>query len=91
MTSTLYRNLAITDARSDRLRLDMSVLVDGHHIDWIRPAGDEPRLGPDTEVVDAGGSTLIPGMVDAPPSSIKINTPRFPCWNIGPPLWIKKP
>ncbi len=65
MTRTLYRNLAITDARSDRLDLDMSVLVEGHHILWIRPSGDEPDPGPGATVVDAGGSTLVPGMVDA--------------------------
>ncbi len=60
----LYRDAALADARSPRLRLGVSVLTDGGRIAWIRPAGDEGPLGPGCEVVDAGGSTIVPGMVD---------------------------
>jgi imidazolonepropionase-like amidohydrolase len=65
MQRTLYRSVAITDARSDRLDRDRSVLVDDGRISWIRPTGDEPDPGPGTRVVDAGGSTLVPGMIDS--------------------------
>jgi imidazolonepropionase-like amidohydrolase len=63
---TLYRDAAMTDARSDRLRLGVSVLVRDGRIVWIRPADAEEDPGPpsDLTVVDALGSTIVPGMVD---------------------------
>ena len=70
----LYRDAAIADGRSERLRAGMSVLVVDDLIVWIREidAEEDPRLGdpatdgPDTDlrIVDAGGSTIVPGMVD---------------------------
>ena len=64
---TLYRNGALTDARSDRLRIGVSILVEDGTIRWIRPSDDEGDRGPRSglEVVDAGGATFVPGMVDA--------------------------
>ena len=63
---TIYRDTAIADARSDRLQLGMSILVEEGRIRWIRPADDEGELGPGEtlEVVDASGATVVPGMVD---------------------------
>ena len=65
-TRTLYRDGALADARSDRLRIGVSILVDGGRIAWIRPSDDEADPGPrdGLEVVDASGATFIPGMVD---------------------------
>ncbi len=65
-TRTVYRDAALADARSDRLRLGVSILVDEGTIAWIRPADDEGELGPaaSLEVVDASGATIVPGMVD---------------------------
>jgi imidazolonepropionase-like amidohydrolase len=62
----LYRDGALADGRSDQLRLGVSVLVDGSTIAWIRPTDDEGDPGPadGLEVVDASGSTIVPGMVD---------------------------
>lgn len=60
----LYRDAALADGRSARLRLGVSVLVADGRIDWIRPAGDEEELPPDCEVVDAGGTTIVPGLDD---------------------------
>jgi imidazolonepropionase-like amidohydrolase len=63
----LYRDAALADGRSDTLRIGVSVLVDDRTIRWIRPADDEgdPGSGEAPEVVDASGTTIVPGMVDA--------------------------
>ncbi len=64
--SRLYRDGALADGRSDRLQLGVSVLVERGHISWIRPSDDEGELpGASTEIVDASGSTIVPGLVDA--------------------------
>ena len=66
MTRRLYRDGALADGRGDRLELGVSILVEDGRIAWIRPADDEgPRAGTGPlEVVDASGSTIVPGMVD---------------------------
>ena len=61
----LYRDGALADGRSDRLRIGVSILTVDGRAAWIRPSDDEGPLPPDTEVVDASGSTIVPGMVDA--------------------------
>ncbi len=70
--ATLYRDGALADGRSDRLRVGVSLLVVDGAIAWIRPSDDEGELPDDaaagapgpTEIVDASGSTIVPGMVD---------------------------
>jgi imidazolonepropionase-like amidohydrolase len=62
--NVIYRDAALADARSSRLRLGISVLVADDRISWIRPTAAEGDLPADCEVVDAGGATIIPGMVD---------------------------
>jgi imidazolonepropionase-like amidohydrolase len=74
MTAILYRDGALADGRSDRLRLGVSVLVVDGTIAWIRPSDDEGLAGEApagegplpaaVDVIDAGGSTIVPGMVD---------------------------
>ena len=66
MTTTLYRDGALADGRSDSLRLGVSILVVDGSIAWIRPADDEGPLDEhgEPDVVDAGGATFVPGMVD---------------------------
>jgi imidazolonepropionase-like amidohydrolase len=63
---TLYRDAALADGRSDRLRLGVSVLVEGGRIAWIRPTDSEEDPGDHDglEIVDGGGTTIVPGMVD---------------------------
>lgn len=63
--AVLYRDAALADGRSPVLEVGVSVLVSDGRIAWIRPSDDEPDPGPDVEVVDAGGATIVPGMVDA--------------------------
>jgi imidazolonepropionase-like amidohydrolase len=62
--STLYRDAALADGRSPRLRVGVSLLTEHGLIRWIRPAGDEGGLPPGCDVVDAGGTTIVPGLVD---------------------------
>lgn len=63
---TLYRDGAIADGRGDRPQLGMSVLVEGDRIAWIRPTDAEEDPGPadGLAIVDAGGTSIVPGMVD---------------------------
>jgi imidazolonepropionase-like amidohydrolase len=65
VTRALYRDAAFTDARSPDLTVGVSMLVEDRRIVWMGPAGDEPDPGRGTRVVDAGGSTIVPAMVDA--------------------------
>lgn len=62
----LYRDGALADGRSDRLTVGVSILVEDGIVRWIRPSDDEGPLGSgsDLEVVDASGSTIVPGLVD---------------------------
>jgi imidazolonepropionase-like amidohydrolase len=62
--AVLYRDAALADGRSPQLRLGMSVLVQEGRIGWIRPAGDEGERPAGCEIVDAGGCTIVPGLVD---------------------------
>jgi len=62
----LYRDGALTDARSATLQVGVSILVDDGVISWIRPSDDEgdPGAADGLEVIDASGATFVPGMVD---------------------------
>src|SRR3989475_11489954 len=62
---TLYRDAALADATGPTLRKGMSVLVNDRRIVWVRPTSDGRDLPSDVHVIDAGGSTIVPGMVDA--------------------------
>jgi imidazolonepropionase-like amidohydrolase len=64
VTTTLYRDGALADGRSDRLRMGVSILVDDGRVAWIRPSDDEGPVAAEAEIVDASGSTIVPGMVD---------------------------
>jgi imidazolonepropionase-like amidohydrolase len=65
MGRTLYRDAALADGTGPDLRLGVSVLVDEDRIVWIRSSDDEPDPGPDVELVDASGCSLVPGLVDS--------------------------
>jgi imidazolonepropionase-like amidohydrolase len=62
--TTLYRDAALADGRSARLRLGVSLLVADGRIRWIRSVDEEGERPPGCEVVDAGGTTIVPGLVD---------------------------
>jgi imidazolonepropionase-like amidohydrolase len=74
----LYRGANLADGRSATLVRNLSVLVDGGRISWIRPrdAEEDPGQG-DLEVVNATGMTMVPGMVDA---HCHLTSPGGPNW-----------
>ena len=61
---TLYRDAALTDACSPDLLLEQAVLVVDGRIEYLGPAEGAPHPT-DTTVIDSGGCTIVPGMVDA--------------------------
>ena len=67
MSKTLYRGAALADGKSPNLQVGVSILVEQERISWIRPADDEAELGrpSELEVIDASGTTIVPGLVDA--------------------------
>jgi imidazolonepropionase-like amidohydrolase len=65
MPRTLYRDAALADGTGPNLRVGVSLLVDNDRIEWIQPVDHEPDPGPEVEVVDASGCTIVPGLVDS--------------------------
>ncbi len=59
----LYQDAALADGTGPVLRVGVSVLVEGGRVVWIRSSADEPSVE-DAKIVDAGGATIVPGMVD---------------------------
>jgi len=57
----LFRNLSLLDPRWDEARDGYEVLVEG---DTIREVEEGPIKSESAEVVDCGGRTLMPGLID---------------------------
>jgi imidazolonepropionase-like amidohydrolase len=64
-TDVLDRGCALVDHATRSLAPDMAVLVAGGRVGWLGPADEAPDPGPGVELVDAGGTTAVAGMVDA--------------------------
>jgi imidazolonepropionase-like amidohydrolase len=62
---TLYRNAALADGTRPDLILDQSILVRENRIVWVGPDDEAGEPSESTRVVDAGGASVVPGMVDA--------------------------
>lgn len=58
----VLHDAALADARSDRLRVGVSLAIRDGRIEWIRPNEDAELIG--AEIVDAGGATIVPALVD---------------------------
>lgn len=58
----LIHDACIADGRSAELQVEMSLLIEGDRIAWIRP-NDSADPG-DAEVLDGGGATIVPAFVD---------------------------
>ncbi len=61
-TLTLFTNVNVFDGKSDTLAEGMSVLVEGNLIKKVSKGDIE--VGKDAKVVDGGGRTLMPGLID---------------------------
>ena len=61
---TLYRDAALTDARSPHLTLGQAALVVDGRIEYLGPDEGAP-VPPGTMVIDAGGCAIVPGLVDS--------------------------
>ncbi|HET9991601.1 MAG TPA: amidohydrolase family protein [Kofleriaceae bacterium] len=55
----------LLDGTSDRPRDGMAVAVDGERIVAVAPAADIVAKYPKAVVIDLGGATLLPGLIDA--------------------------
>jgi imidazolonepropionase-like amidohydrolase len=62
-TRLLIRDLAFADGTSADLQLGIGLLVEGSQIRWIGPSEEADSTGAD--ILDGGGATLIPALVDA--------------------------
>jgi imidazolonepropionase-like amidohydrolase len=58
---TLFKNVKVFDGKSDKLSASTSVLVVGKKIEKI---GDDIAAPETATVIDAGGRTLMPGLID---------------------------
>jgi imidazolonepropionase-like amidohydrolase len=61
-TATLFKNVKVFDGKLDKLTASTSVLVVGNEIKKI---GDDIAAPEKATVIDAGGRTLMPGLIDA--------------------------
>ncbi len=62
---TIYRNAALAPGTGPRLAIDQTIIVRDHRIVWMGHDDEARRPSDDTRVIDAGGATIVPGMVDA--------------------------
>ncbi|MBS0401035.1 MAG: amidohydrolase family protein [Proteobacteria bacterium] len=61
MSPTLFKNVHVLDVRQGALLEAHEVLVEG---DAIREVSDTPITRPGARVIDGGGRTLMPGLID---------------------------
>src|SRR5919201_4328972 len=59
----VIRDLALADGTSAHLQIGIAVVIDDGHSRWLGPTEESDAAG--AEVLDGGGATLMPGMVDA--------------------------
>src|SRR5215472_10900944 len=62
---TLFSNVRIFDGKSDKLSAPSNVLVRGNVIEKISTTPLPTDRRADTILIDGGGRTLMPGLIDA--------------------------
>ena len=62
MASVLFRNALLFDGEATAPREGVEVLVEGER---IKEVSEQPIAAADAQVVDLGGRTLMPGLIDA--------------------------
>jgi len=60
-TQVLFKNVNVFDGYTDELQMGMHVLVEGN---LIKQISDEPIQAPGAKVIDGGGRTLMPGLIE---------------------------
>lgn len=61
----MFANAAVADGTSSELVLSQMILVQDRRIVWMGHDDEAPDPGAATQIIDAGGTTVVPGMVDA--------------------------
>ncbi|MGE0576353.1 amidohydrolase family protein [Reyranella sp.] len=84
MTDTLLRNVRVIDG-SGAAPFAAEVLVSGNRIKALARRPATLAAAPDAVVVDGGGATLMPGLVEAHAHPSFINTPSSPALGEVPP------
>jgi len=72
--AVLIKNVNIFDGKNEKLGQGMSVLVEGNKISKIAKSITAPK---DATVIDGGGRTLMPGLIDAH-YHVMMSEPSFP-------------
>ena len=62
MTQYHFKNFEMLDPEHDELRGGYELLVEG---DKIKEVSAKPIKAPDADVIDCGGRTLMPGLIDS--------------------------
>ena len=63
--AVLFQNVRVFDGKSSELSASTNVLVRGNKIKKITPDDIPPEQSVDTTIIDGGGRTLMPGLIDA--------------------------
>lgn len=84
MTDTLFRNVRVIDG-SGAAPFAAEVLVSGNRIKALARRPATLAVAPDAVVVDGGGATLMPGLVESHAHPSFINTPSSPALGEVPP------
>jgi len=63
--ATIVKAAHLMDGVSDRPRDGVAVLVEGERITAVGPAAELAARNPGAKVIDLGGATLLPGLIDA--------------------------
>lgn len=65
-TSLLLKVGRLIDTERGRVLSEQAILISGERVESVGPASElERRAPPGTEVVDLGGATALPGLIDA--------------------------
>src|SRR5690606_27429576 len=64
-TATIFENVRIFDGKGADLSAPSNVLVRGNSIERISTAPIAVESGVETLIIDGGGRTLMPGLIDA--------------------------